>query len=42
MSIASVALKQILTTIQQEDPSAYIAATDIYNERTTIQLDYLQ
>jgi hypothetical protein len=42
MSAASIAPKQIMTTIQQENPTTFITASDIQNEHTTNRLNYLQ
>ena len=41
MSKAGAAPKQILTSIQQQDPNTYITASDIRNDRKTIRAGYL-
>jgi hypothetical protein len=41
MSRASIAPKQTLTAIRQQDPDTFVAATDIRNDRKVMRSNYL-
>ena len=41
MTQAEIAPKQILTAIQRQDPSIFITASDIRNDRVAIRTSYL-